>query len=80
MENKNAVSEEVYEELKMIAATGETCVLQFRAENGAAATAQTKIQDVFEDEDGRYLLGENGLVLQLHQLISINGKPLQYFC
>lgn len=80
MENKKPVTEELYEELKMLRAMRETCVLQFRADNGGAVTVQTKIRDVFEDEEGQYLLGENGLTLQLHQLIVINGKPLENFC
>jgi hypothetical protein len=78
MENSKAMPEAVYEELKMIQATHERCELQFRAGNGGLVTVQTTLQDVFEDEDGQYLLAENGLTLQLHQLVALNGKPLEY--
>lgn len=77
---QNRVREAVYEELKMLAALRAPCTLQFRAGNGGTATVETKILDVFEDEDGQYLLTANGLTLQLHQLIAINGKPLDFFC
>lgn len=80
MEKKKRVAEEIYEELKMLASLRQTCTLQFRADNGGTASVQTKISDVFEDEDGQYLLTGNGLTLQLHQLIAIDGKPLEYFC
>ena len=80
MERSNSVSEAVYEELKMMQATGETCVLQFRTGNGGTATVATKLTDVFEDEEGQYLLTVDGLTLHLHKLIGINGKPLALFC
>jgi hypothetical protein len=78
MENRKAVPEAVYEELKMIQALREPCVLQFHGSNGGLVTVQTTLQDVFEDEDGQFLLAENGLTLQLHQLVALNGKPLAY--
>ena len=80
MENSKPVPEAVYEELKMIAATKERCVLQFQATNGGVSTLETRLMDVFEDADGQFLLGENGFVLSLPQIISINGKPLDFYC
>jgi len=78
--DKNTVPEQVYEELKMLALMREICTLQFRAANGGVTMLQTKVSDVFEDADGQFLLTENGLVLQLNQLISINGETLEPFC
>ncbi|HUQ96155.1 MAG TPA: hypothetical protein VM010_00715 [Chitinophagaceae bacterium] len=79
MEKPPVVPAEVYEELKMIAATREVCTLQFRAINGGITTLETKLKDVFEDEDGPFLLTDKGVVLQLYQLVSINGKPLEFY-
>lgn len=80
MQPQKRVSENAYEELKMLRATGEVCELQFNAATGGVVIEETKIADVFEDADGQYLLAENGLTLHLHQLIAINGKPLEHFC
>lgn len=80
MEQNEHVSNAVYEELKMLAAVRERCVLQFRAGNGGTVTVETVIQDVFEDENSQYLLAENGLTLQLHQLIAVNGTPVAPLC
>jgi hypothetical protein len=79
MQNKR-VSDNVYDELKLLSALGENCVLQFRGDNGGIVAVATTIRDVFEDEDGQYLLGQNGLTLQLNRLITINGKALEQFC
>ena len=73
------VPEAVYEELKMLAAMQESCTLQFRADNGGVATVQTKIQDVFRDSDGDFLLMQ-GVTLRLHQLVSINVATVESFC
>ena len=80
MPEKTHVSGEWYEELKMLCATGEVCALQFRAENGGIVTTETTVADVFEDGHGQYLLAGNGLCLQLHQLIAVNGKPVAPWC
>ena len=77
--NNNPVSEELKEALKMMAALRETCVLQFRGANGGVVTIKTEIHDVF-DADGLCLLADNGLVIRQDQLVSVNGKPLQYLC
>jgi hypothetical protein len=76
---KNSLSEAVYEELKMLAALRESCVLQFRGDNGGMITLKTIIRDVFE-ADGLCLLTENGVIIRQEQLVSLNGKPLQYWC
>jgi hypothetical protein len=75
----NSLSEDVQEELKMLAALHETCVLQFRADNGGVVTLKTVIRDVFEAE-GLRLLTENGIIIRQDQLVSVNGKPLEYLC
>jgi hypothetical protein len=80
MEEAKKVPAEIVEELKTLALLHEPCTLQFRAVNGGVSTVTTKLTDVFEDEDGQYLLASNGLTLQLHQLLAINGKPLEHFC
>ena len=80
MERSKKIPEAVYEELKEAALLRQPCTLQFRAGNGGLSTLHTTITNVFEDEDGQYLLATNGLTLQLHQLVSINGKPLEHFC
>jgi len=80
MKGNKKVSAVIVEELKTMVLLNESCTLQFRAGNGGVSSVQTKIKDVFEDADGQYLLAENGLSLQLHQLVSINGKPLESFC
>jgi hypothetical protein len=76
---KNSLSEEVQEELKMLAALRETCVLQFRGDNGGVVTLKTVIRDVFE-ADGLCLLTENGILIRQQQLVSVNGKPVEYLC
>jgi hypothetical protein len=76
---KNSLSEEVQEELKTLAALHETCVLQFRGDNGGMVTLKTTIRDIFE-ADGLCLLVENGIIIRQEQLVSVNGKPLQYLC
>ena len=80
MEANPRVSTEIVEELHTIALLKEPCILQFRASNSGVVTVQTTLRDVFEDEDGQYLLADNGLTLPLYQLIAINGKPLASFC
>jgi hypothetical protein len=76
---KNSLSEEVQEELKMLAALRETCELQFRGDNGGVVTLKTVIRDVFE-ADGLCLLTENGILIRQQQLVSVNGKPVEYLC
>lgn len=78
MEESKRVHTDVFEKVEELALLREPCTLQFYASNGGAVTVQTKIIDVFEDEDGQYLLAENGLTLQLYNLIAINGKPLEH--
>jgi len=80
MNEQKRVAEAVVEELKTLALLREPCTLRFRAANSGISTVHTAITDVFEDADGQYLLAANGLTLQLHQLLAINGKPLETFC
>jgi len=80
MEPDKKVSAEVFVEIETLKLLRQSYTLQFRAPNGGISSVQTKILDVFEDEEGQYLLGEGGLTLQLNQLLSINGKPLEHLC
>ena len=80
MEENKRVGAEILDELKTMALLGEACTLQFRGTNGGMVTVQTKIRDVFEDADGQFLLTADGLSMQLHQVVAINGKPLENFC
>lgn len=77
MPQNNSISNDVYEELKLLCATGGRCTLQFRASNGGLTTVETQIRDVFEDGNGRFLLGDNGFVLSMDQLVAVNGRPLE---
>ena len=39
-----------------------------------------RIVDVFAKEGAEYLRMENGIVIRLDHLVSINGEPIRYAC
>lgn len=76
MEEKQPVNELLYDDLKLLAASGQPFTLQFTADNGGAVTTETTVTDVFTDETGQYLVAGNGLVLPLQQITAVNGRPV----
>lgn len=73
------VSRDLYEELEMRAAFRQPCRLLYRAANGGIVSVQTRIGALIREEEGEYLVTDEGLRLRLDHLLAVDDQGLQYW-
>lgn len=67
-----------YDTLEAYAVKRTVCDVVYREEEEKRVSG--RIADVFAKEGAEYLRMDNGLVIRLDHLVSINGEPIQYAC
>lgn len=77
MQPYQPISRDVFEELEMLAAFRQSCVLVYRAANGGTVSVQTRIIRLIREPEGEYLVTEEGLRLRLDQLLAVDDRGLQ---
>ena len=55
------------------------CELKFRANNGAVATVQTRIRDVYREAGVEYLKTEDDLHIRMDAVLEVNGRPAGFW-
>ncbi|SIN78737.1 hypothetical protein [Chitinophaga niabensis] len=69
-----------YDRLEAWATMHTICLLVFRDENGEEQTVSGRIEDLYALNKVEYLRMDNGLLIRLDQLLSVNGTPLPGAC
>ncbi len=69
-----------YDRLEAWATMRVPCLLVFLDENGVQQELSARIGDLYTLDKAEYLLTDNGLVIRLDKLLSVNGVPLPGTC
>lgn len=69
-----------YDRLEAWATMHTVCLLVFRDEQGVEQTVSGRIEDLYALNKVEYLRMDNGLLIRLDQLLSVNGTPLPGVC
>lgn len=69
-----------YDRLEAWATMHTVCLLVFRDEQGVEQTVSGRIEDLYALNKVEYLRMDNGLLIRLDQLLSVNGTPLPGAC
>ena len=81
MENKYVpISCSYYDELEILAMRKQACTVEYLADDQSAIGRHGVIADVFSKEKQEFLKLDNGEVIRLDRLISVDGKPLSGQC
>lgn len=69
-----------YDRLEAWATMHTICLLIFRDETGVEQEVSARIENIYALNKVEYLRMDNGLVIRLDQLLSVNGTPLPGVC
>lgn len=69
-----------YDRLEAWATMGATCVIAFLDGAGGAQEVTARIRNLYTLNKAEFLQLDNGLVIRLDQLVSVNGIPLPGVC
>ncbi len=69
-----------YDRLEAWATMQTLCVLAFRDEEGLPREVSARITNLYTLNKAEYLQLDNGLVVRLDRLLSVNGIPLPGVC
>lgn len=69
-----------YDRLEAWATMRTVCLLVFRDETGTEQTVSGRIEDLYVLNKVEYLRMDNGLLIRLDHLLSVNGTPLPGAC
>ncbi len=69
-----------YDRLEAWATMRTVCLLVFLDETGTEQTVSGRIEDLYALNKVEYLRMDNGLLIRLDHLLSVNGTPLPGAC
>ena len=67
-----------HDELEALATLCQVCPVIYRNSDGAVQTVNSTIIDVYAKDRADFIKLDNGTVIRLDDLISVNGKPIQF--
>lgn len=72
------VSCDFHDELEAIATLRQTCRIVYRTETSATAEVSGRIVDVYAANHADYVKLENGSIIRLDQIVSVNDKLISF--
>lgn len=75
---KQPINPDFIEHLEELIATGRTCVIKFWGDNGAPVATSAKLANLYSDSGSDFVRTREGLVIELHRLIEVEGRPLHF--
>jgi Rho-binding antiterminator len=72
------VSCDFHDELEAIATLRQTCHVVYRTETGVTAEVSGRIVDVYAANHADYVKLEDGTVIRLDQILSVNDKSVSF--
>ena len=67
-----------HDELEAWATLRQSCEIVYRNSEEEVQTIISKIMDVYAENRADYILIQDGTVIRLDSLLSVNGKPIQF--
>lgn len=78
MDAYTPVSCDFHDELEAIATLRQTCQLVYRTEDSAITEISGRIVDVYAANHADYVKLEDGTVIRLDRIVSVNDKPVSF--
>ncbi|MBF2029792.1 MAG: hypothetical protein IGS48_24060 [Oscillatoriales cyanobacterium C42_A2020_001] len=80
MDAYTPVSCDFHDELEAIATLHQTCRIVYRTEANATNEISGQIVDVYASNHADYAKLDDGTVIRLDQIVSVNDKPVSFSC
>jgi Rho-binding antiterminator len=79
MDAYTPVSCDLHDELESLATLRQTCRIVYRTETNATSEIAGRIVDVYAANHADYVKLQDGTVIRLDRIVSVNDKPVSFY-